>query len=119
MKVLIVDDILLNRYLIKETVKKLGYQFSEAENGKIALELLNEQSFDVVFLDIEMPVMNGIETARAIRKLTSLNRNIKIIAITAYNPSIIHEEFNMNDFDIIITKPYSLEKIKKVLDGEI
>lgn len=111
MKVLIVDDILLNRYLIKETIKKLGFQFCEAENGKKAIELLNEQKFDVVFLDIEMPVMNGIETARAIRKLNSSNKNVKIVAITAYNPSIIHEEFNMMDFDMTISKPYSIEKI--------
>lgn len=114
MKILIVDDILINRYIIKETVKKLGYQVWEAENGKKALDLINEILFDVIFLDIEMPVMNGVETARAIRALPSPKNKVKIIAITAYNPSIIHEELNMSDFDQTITKPYSLEKIKKI-----
>ena len=115
MNILIVDDIVINRYIIREIVKKLGYKSWEAGNGKIAMDLLKENQFDVIFLDIEMPVMNGMETARAIRLLPSPKNKIKIIAITAYNPSIIHDELNMTDFDSIITKPYSIEKIKESL----
>jgi CheY-like chemotaxis protein len=118
LKILLVDDIVINRFIIRELVKKEGHVPVEAENGKIAIELLQKDHFDLVFMDIEMPVMNGIETVHFIRtKLPAPKNKIKIFALTAYNPSIIHEELNISEFDGIVSKPYSAEKIRTILES--
>lgn len=112
MKILIVDDIVTNRFILKEIVRKLGHEFIEVDNGLKALNYLRENEVDLIFLDIEMPVMNGLETARQIRSSLGEPKNkVLIYALTAYDPSIIHEEINVSDFDGIINKPYSEEKI--------
>ena len=118
MKILIVDDIVINRFIVRELIKKEGHIPVEAENGKIALDLFQNDSFDLIFMDIEMPVMNGIETVHYIRtKFPAPKNKVKIFALTAYNPAILHEELNVSEFDGIITKPYSADKIKKVLNA--
>jgi CheY-like chemotaxis protein len=118
MKVLIVDDIVINRYILKEYIKKLGHQCFEAENGKVAIEALQNDNFDLVLLDLEMPVMNGFETAKYIREKFNFPKNkIKVVALTAFNLSILHEEYNTADFDSVVTKPYSIEKIKSIIDS--
>jgi len=116
MHILIVDDIVFNRYILREIIRTLGYEYKEADNGKKALEYFTEFNFDIVFLDIEMPVMNGLETARHIRTNFEFPKNkVLIYALTAYNPSFIHDELNLTDFDGVVTKPFSLDSIKKII----
>jgi CheY-like chemotaxis protein len=116
MKILIVDDITINRFILKEIVKKLGHEYTEAENGKKAFEYASENNFDIIFMDIEMPVMNGIETVHKIRNSLKEPKNkVPVFALTAYYPSILNEEIDLSDFDGVISKPYSEEKIQKLL----
>ena len=65
---LIVDDNKVNRLLLSRNVEMLGHNASVAENGRIAMEMLASQTFDLLLLDIEMPVKDGIQTLREIRK---------------------------------------------------
>lgn len=119
MKILIVDDIVINRFIIREIIKKLGHLYKEAANGKEAIDLLSGESFDMVFLDIEMPVMNGIETARYIRsKFTGQLKMIPIYAITAYNPTVLQESIDMTDFNGVVIKPYSPDKIHEIIEKQ-
>jgi CheY-like chemotaxis protein len=60
--ILVVDDNKLNRKLLTRALKQQGYTSATAENGKQALEMLSAEAFDVVLLDILMPVMDGYET---------------------------------------------------------
>ena len=116
MKILIVDDIVINRLIIREIVKSLGYDYKEAENGLKALEQIKENDFDIIFLDIEMPVMNGLETAREIRRNPEPKKNkVPIFAITAYNQSVLNDEIDISDFNGVINKPYSADKIKNII----
>ncbi len=116
MKILIVDDIVINRLIIREIVKSLGHDYKEAENGLIALELFKENDFDIIFMDIEMPVMNGLETAREIRKMPDLKkRKIPVFAITAYNQSVLNDEIDISDFNGVVNKPYSADKIRNLI----
>lgn len=118
MKLLLVDDIVVNRFIIREIVKKLGHDFLEADNGLAAINLLENNDIDLIFMDIEMPVMNGLETAKYIRtKFKYPKKDVKIYALTAYNPSILHEEIDVTVFNGVITKPYSSEKIKSLLES--
>lgn len=118
LKILIVDDIYTNRLLLSELIKTLGHDSVEAENGKMALDLLRKDIYDLVLLDIEMPVMNGIDTCNYIRKNMSAPTNlIRIVALTAHNPGIFFEDFNDAGFDELLTKPYSLDKIIELING--
>lgn len=117
LNILIVDDIVVNRFILKEMIRKLGHQSMEAENGKQALELIKTNDFNYVFMDIEMPVMNGFETIKAIRETLPPSKNtVKVIALTAYNPKLLFEDFKETGFDMVFTKPFSIEKLTSILD---
>jgi signal transduction histidine kinase len=80
-KVLIVEDIALNQLLMKTLLDDFGFEHDIAENGKIAIEKLKNKVYDVILMDLQMPVMNGFEATEYIRK--KLNSNIPVIALTA------------------------------------
>ena len=83
LNILLVDDDSINRLAAHTLLNQNGHSVIEAENGEHALLRLKEQSFDVVLMDIHMPVMDGIEAARVIRKEKSAYMNIPIIGLTA------------------------------------
>jgi CheY-like chemotaxis protein len=117
LNLLIVDDIFVNRLLIKEIVKKINAKCFEAENGKLAIEIIEKESIDLVLMDIEMPVMNGLETTKYIReKLSSPKNRIPIIALTAHNPMTFFNDFKDAGFDQLMTKPYSVTKVLSVIE---
>lgn len=115
--VLLVDDIFINRVLLTEIIQEIGSNYTEARNGKEAIELLEKEDFDIVFMDIEMPVMNGFETTRYIRKNFKPPKcTIPIVAITAHDPNSFFEEYSDVGFDELITKPYSVEKLRRIIN---
>ena len=117
MRILIVDDIFINRLLLKEIISDIGFEIEEAVDGKQALEFFTRGSFDVILMDIEMPIMNGIETTQYIRRHFDPPKcDIPIVALTAHNPSLFFDDFSDVGFSQIITKPYSLSKIKTTIE---
>ncbi len=115
-RILIVDDIFINRLLLREIVKNFCTKCFEAQNGKEAIEILNREELDVVLMDIEMPVMNGLETTRFIRdKFASPKNQIPIIALTAHNPATFFDDFNDVGFNQLLTKPYSVDNVLKYI----
>jgi len=117
LKILIVDDIFANRLLLSEIIKTIGHHSIQAENGKEAIELLENDYFDLILMDIEMPVMNGLETTHYIRTKFPSPKNVtSIVALTAHNPSLFFEDFNDAGFDELLTKPYSIDKIIELIN---
>jgi CheY-like chemotaxis protein len=115
-KILVVDDLVLNRILLTEIIENAGYRYAQANNGKEAIDRLMKEDFDVVFMDIEMPVMNGFETTRYIRnKFLPPKNKIPVIAVTAHDPVTFFEDYKEVGFNALISKPFSLEKIKKTV----
>jgi CheY-like chemotaxis protein/anti-sigma regulatory factor (Ser/Thr protein kinase) len=107
-KVLVVEDIALNQLLIKIILLDFGYDVTIADNGKIAIENLQENRYDLILMDLQMPIMNGFEATRHIRNV--MNSNIPIIALTADVTSVDVEKCiaaGMNDY---VSKPID-EKI--------
>jgi CheY-like chemotaxis protein len=87
------------------------------ENGQEAITALEHEHFDLVLMDIEMPVMNGLETTIHIRKhLTHPVNKIPIIALTAHNPRLFFDDFRDVGFDSILTKPYSVQKLLELVN---
>jgi CheY-like chemotaxis protein len=116
-RILVVDDIVANRLLLSELIKLTGNEVVLAENGVEAIEALKKQEFHMVFMDIEMPVMNGIETTRFIRNEMRYPLNaIPIIALTAHNPDLFFDDYYDVGFDELMLKPYSIEKIREKIN---
>ena len=80
--VLIVDDNAVNRDLVAEMLTRSGFSCQAAKNGKEAIERLEKSPYALVLMDLEMPVMNGIDAARAIRASGKPYKDIPIIALT-------------------------------------
>ncbi|MEA3558370.1 MAG: PAS domain S-box protein [Candidatus Thermoplasmatota archaeon] len=80
--VLIIDDIKQNRILVKGFLEERGLKFLEAENGKVAIEMLREGGIDLALMDMKMPVMTGFEATKRIKMDDEL-KNIPVIALTA------------------------------------
>ena len=115
---LIVDDIVMNRVLLRELLLAEANKVSEARNGVEAIDIIKTEDIDVVFMDIEMPKMNGLETTRYIRnELPKPLNKLPIIALTAYNPNDFFEDFSAAGFDFLLTKPFSFEKIREAINS--
>ncbi|MCG7495704.1 ATP-binding protein [Vibrio sp. Of7-15] len=116
LRVLVVDDTPLNLKILNAMLSKMGHEVVLAENGQVAFELFTEQSFDLVFLDCLMPVLDGYETAKKIREWESSECFCPIVAVTA---SALQEtkdkchDAGMNDF---ITKPLKVDEITRALE---
>jgi PAS domain S-box-containing protein len=80
-KVLVVEDMALNQLLMKTLLDDFGFEHDIAENGKIAIEKLQNKSYDIILMDLHMPEMNGFEATEHIR--SKMNSQIPIIALTA------------------------------------
>ncbi|MDO9553409.1 ATP-binding protein [Rhodonellum sp.] len=80
-KVLVAEDVALNQLLIKTILHGFGFEFDVVDNGEIALQKLQTKSYDIILMDLQMPVMNGFEATKHIREI--LKSNIPIIALTA------------------------------------
>ncbi len=117
LRFLIVDDYSDNRTLLKEIVGILGHEQQVVENGLLAIRALEQKHFDIILMDVEMPVMNGIEATKEIRKLMKPPKcNIPIIAISAHNAENFEERLKKAGFNGFISKPYSLDKIIDLID---
>jgi len=118
LKVLIADDIFTNRLLLSEIIEDLGHDFIAVENGKEAIETLLNNDIDIVLMDIEMPVMNGIEATKHIReKLEKPKSQTIVVALTAHNPKIFFDDYKDVGFSQLLTKPYSVKKITELLES--
>ncbi len=116
LKIIVVDDIFTNRLLLSEILEELGHVFFLATNGKEAVDEFQKGDYDLILMDIEMPVMNGVETTQYIRQnMPAPKSNIPIIALTAHNPKLFFDDFKDVGFTKLLTKPYSIEKIKELL----
>lgn len=115
LSVLVAEDNEINRLIIKKFLVKWGLQPQFAENGVEALALLSNKTFDMVLMDLQMPVMDGFEATRQIRLLPGELANIPIIGLTAdSNVDIraITREAGMND---VITKPFNPNEVFAIL----
>ena len=121
-KVLIVDDEAHIRMLIEQTLEELedeGVEFFTAENGEDALALISEERPRLVFLDVMMPKMNGMEVCRRVKKELLLD-NVYIVLLTAKGQEIDRLKGQEVGADVYLTKPFDpetlLQKARTVLE---
>jgi two-component system sensor histidine kinase/response regulator len=113
-RVLLVEDHPINRELARELLGQAGLEVSEATNGLEALDLLGKETFDAVLMDVQMPMMDGLEAVRAIRAQESWNR-LPVVAMTAHAMLGDRERFLEAGMSDYIAKPIEEEELHRVL----
>lgn len=110
--ILIVDDNRINRLVTRKILERNDYICSTAENGKQATEMVKNELFDLVLMDVNMPVMNGIEATKLIREF---NQTIPILALTAIDPKELGEDIKTIGFSDSIIKPYETIEFLEII----
>ncbi|MEJ2884140.1 PAS domain S-box protein [Pedobacter sp. GR22-6] len=117
-KVLIAEDNAINMLLAKTVVRRIDPDaiIVEAANGLEAVEKFLGTKPDIIFMDIQMPEMNGYEAAKAIRKIGNTDKHVPIVAITAGNVKGEREKCLKAGMDDFITKPFVEEAVIAIID---
>lgn len=113
LNILLAEDNVLNVKVAKSFLEKSGHKVTVAENGRVVLEKVKENSFDLILMDIEMPEMDGIEAAQIIREggINIIDKNIPIIALTAHALNEIKEKCQLAGMNHFIAKPMDFKKL--------
>ncbi len=115
LNILVVDDDELNQRMMHVLLSRFGHHVETVSNGLEALEAVKSRKFDVVFMDLHMPVMDGVEASRRIREWENDGIHTLIVALTA---SYLSDEGQMlfeAGIDNYITKPFDIEHIERIL----
>lgn len=116
LKVLVVDDDELNQRMMNLVLTHEGHQVHIACDGADALQAAQSHEFDIILMDLQMPVMDGVEASRKIRASVNGSRNAYIVALTAsYLPEKGQELFEAG-IDNYIAKPFDVEHLRQMLE---
>ncbi|MCK9216424.1 MAG: response regulator [Firmicutes bacterium] len=118
-KILLVEDNEINFKLFSKILKNLNIDYDIAINGEEAVTAFQLNNYDLIFMDVQLPIMDGYEATKKIRELESGKRHIPIIAMTAYAMEGDREKCIEAGMDDYISKPVMLETVKKVIKENI
>ncbi len=114
-EVLIVEDNVTNQRVARLLLEKCGVQAVTADNGQSALDMLAERDFDLVFMDCQMPILDGYEATRQLREREGEARHTIVVAMTANAMKGDRERCLVEGMDDYVTKPLSLVELRKVM----
>lgn len=115
-QVLIVEDNLVNQKVLAGMLRRLGYVVDCADNGQLGVEAFQKRTYPVVFMDCQMPVMDGFEATREIRRLSTGKVQPVIIAVTAHAIEGYREQCLEAGMDDFVTKPVKSADLQALLD---
>ncbi len=111
-KILVAEDSSVIQNLTKKILTLQNFQITSVKNGEQVLDKLKEESFDLILMDINMPVMDGIECTKRVRALADESKNnIPIVAITGNARNYTMEEFLSNGINDFIPKPLNFDQL--------
>ena len=113
-KILVVEDDIVNRTLLRDVLKYYGYEVLEAGDGREGVNLAKEHMPAIILMDVQMPVMDGIE-AMKILKSGPETKNLKIISITAFSPNGETKGLPDAGFDDYISKPIDIRQLPALI----
>ena len=117
LNILLVEDNLLNQRIVTFSLKKFNHEVTIANHGVEAIEKFCEQKFDVILMDIMMPVMDGLEATVKIREIENQNnfkKRTPIIALTANTMDNDRDKCISYGMDEFMAKPFDIEKLKSI-----
>jgi CheY-like chemotaxis protein/HPt (histidine-containing phosphotransfer) domain-containing protein len=117
LKILLAEDNKFNQQLVIRILANIGYNAVLAENGLEVLNLLNQEEFDVILMDIQMPEMDGLTTTKLIRANYNKEKQPMIVALTADTSKGDTENYLKVGMDSVLTKPIQIDELIATLDG--
>ncbi len=114
--VLVVEDNLVNQQVIKELLSLFNCQITLANNGQEAIDKVQKDNFKLIFMDIQMPVMDGVTATQAIQELGGTYASLPIVALTAHNLPGDKDKSIAAGMQDHITKPIEINELKRVLN---
>jgi CheY-like chemotaxis protein len=114
-RALVVEDYFINQEVTQDILELMELDVEVAENGREALELYQKEKYDLIFMDIQMPEMDGYQTTKEIRRFENKEKRVPIIALTANALSGDREKCLEAGMDDYISKPIEAEKIEEIL----
>lgn len=115
LRVLVAEDNDVNRMVLVRMLERLGHASVEAVNGRQAIEIAQNDNFDVVLMDVQMPVASGIDATRAIRALGSQHAQVPILAVSANVMPEQQEQYLKSGMTAALAKPITLEQLDAAL----
>ncbi|OXM85616.1 PAS domain S-box protein [Paenibacillus rigui] len=116
LRILIAEDNTVNQIVLKKMLDKLGYASAIVENGLEVLETVQHQAYDIIFMDIQMPLMDGVEATRRIKSDTLLTKKPFIVAVTAHAIKGDREKYLASGMDEYVSKPVSIHIISRIIE---
>ena len=117
--VLVVEDSITNREVLCDMLEGMGHNVRSATNGLETLDQAKKQIFDIIFMDINMPIMGGIEATQKIRSGGGLNSKTYIAGLTAHGSDEFGVEAKESGMDCYITKPIRLAALRKIISDVV
>ncbi|MBW7877465.1 MAG: response regulator [Candidatus Cloacimonetes bacterium] len=118
LKILMAEDSSVNRRVLHHLLEKIGCRADMAENGRLALEMAKSKNYDIIFLDLWMPEMDGLEAAKAIRALDKKlypSAGAHLIAMTADTMQGVREQCMASGMNDYVTKPITQDSLLESL----
>jgi CheY-like chemotaxis protein len=114
-RILVADDSPDNQFVIQRLLKKLGQACDLVDDGEQAVEAARDKSYDLIFMDIMMPKLNGLEALREIRAFKGQNGKVPIVAMTARVMKEDCDSYIAAGANAVLPKPVDLESLRQVL----
>lgn len=115
LSILLVDDDAINRLLARTLLEQAGHKVVEAKNGQVAIKKTESQAFDVILMDIHMPIMDGLSATRSIREGNTKAKHVPIIGITASVMKDEKEQYLEMGMSAVVEKPIIINKLLKTI----
>lgn len=112
-RVLVVEDNMFNLLLVVNILEGWGMEITTAENGQEAIDHFKESTFDIVLMDIQMPIMDGVEATKIIRE--KYDENLPIIALTANSSDEEKKLYELTGMNACVAKPFDLEEFETMM----
>lgn len=115
-KVLIAEDSSVIQNLVKKILEFQNFEITAVKNGEQVLQMLEKEHYDIILLDINMPVLDGMETMKVVRALPDKQKaNVPVVAITGNARNYSEEEFKEVGFNEVLMKPLNFDKLVMVV----
>lgn len=119
-KVLVADDVEMNQYLAQQIMESWGFEVHIASNGRMAVELAEQNRYDLVLMDIQMPEMDGIEATLQIRGMNNEEKaGIPIIAVTANTTPSDRQKYQAAGMNDLLSKPINEPSLFRVIEHHL
>lgn len=114
-KIIVAEDSSVIQNLTKKILSQLSYEIVAVKNGQQVIDLLEKDTYDLILMDIHMPVMDGMDCARAIRKMSGEHKNIPIVAITGNANNYSQDEFVQAGINEFLPKPLNYDNLVELV----